>query len=59
MMELAFSSNKVLGYMHMHITRVGLKGTTFQGWLPSFPNGCVAYNFALSNNITRSRTFGD
>ena len=29
MIELAFSSNIVIGYMHMHITRVDLKGTNF------------------------------
>ena len=59
MNELSFSSNKVLGYMHMHITRVGLKAQTFQGWLTSFLIGCVAYDFVLSNNLTSSRTFGD
>ena len=29
MNELTFCLNKVLGYMHMHITWVGLKGTNF------------------------------
>ena len=29
MIELTLSSNKELGYMHMHITKVGLKGTNF------------------------------
>ena len=29
MIELTLSSNKELRYMHMHITKVGLKDTNF------------------------------
>ena len=29
MIELEFSSNKELRYMHMHISKIGLKGTSF------------------------------
>ena len=29
MIELAFRSNKELEHMHMHITKVGLKGINF------------------------------
>ena len=45
--------------MHMHITRVGLKGTNFSMMPTSFPVGSVTYNFALNNILTSSRTFGD
>ena len=37
-----FGSNMELGCMHMHIMRVGLKGSNFQGWPISLPVGGIA-----------------
>ena len=42
--------------MLVHIIRVGLKGSIFQGWPTSFPVSGIAYDFALTNNLTSSRT---
>ena len=36
MTELAFSSNKELGHMHMHITKVGFERHN-EGTQPGFP----------------------
>ena len=37
-----FSSNLELEYMFMHIMRVGLKGSNFQGWPISLPISGIA-----------------
>ena len=37
----------------MHIMRVGLKGSNFQGWPISLPVSSIALDFALTNNLTR------
>ena len=42
--------------MHMHIMRVGLKGSNFQRWPISLPVSGIASDFALTNNLTSSRT---
>ena len=51
-----FGSILELECMHMHIMRVGLKGSNFHIWLISLPVSGIAYNFALTNNLTSSRT---
>ena len=40
----------------MHIMRVGLKGSNFEGWPISLPVSSIAYDFALTNNLTSFRT---
>ena len=42
--------------MLMHIMRVGLKGSNFQGWPISLPVSGIAQDFALTNNLSSSRT---
>ena len=42
--------------MLVHIMRVGLKGSIFQGWPISLPVSSIAYDFVLTNNLTSSRT---
>ena len=42
--------------MLMHIMKVGLKGSNFQGRPISLPVSGIAYDFALTNNLTSSRT---
>ena len=41
--------------MLVHIMRVGLKGSNFQGWPISLPVSSIAWDFALTNNLTSSR----
>ena len=36
-----------------------MKDSIFQEWLISFPVSGIAYDFALTNKQTSSRTFGD
>ena len=43
--------------MLMHIMRVGLKGSNFQGWPISLPVNSITSDFSLTNNLTSSRTF--
>ena len=40
--------------MLVHIMKVGLKGSNFQGW--PLPVSSIAYDFTLTNNLTSSRT---
>ena len=42
--------------MLMHIMRVGLKGSNFQGWPISLPVSSIVWDSALTNNLTSSRT---
>ena len=42
--------------MHMHIMRVGLKGSNFHRWPISLPISGIAYDFSLTKNLTSSRT---
>ena len=42
--------------MLVHIMRVGLKGSNFQGWPISLPVSSIAYDFTLTNNLTSSKT---
>ena len=43
--------------MLVHIMRVGLKVSNFQGWPISLPVSSIAKDFILTNNLTSSRTF--
>ena len=51
-----FGSILELEYMHMHIMRVGLKGSNFHRWPISLFVSGIAYDFALTKNLTSSRT---
>ena len=51
-----FGSILELECMLVHIMRVGLKGSNFQGWPISLPVSSIALDFALTNNLTSSRT---
>ena len=42
--------------MLVHIMGVGLKGSNFQGWPISLHVIGIAQDFALTNNLTSSRT---
>ena len=42
--------------MLVHIMRVGLNGSNFQGWPISLLVSSIAYDFALTNNLTSYRT---
>ena len=42
--------------MNMHIMRVGLKGSNFQGWPISLPVSGIPSDFGLTNNLTSSKT---
>ena len=41
--------------MHMHIMRVGLKGSNFQGWPISLLVSGIAQDLTLTNNLTSYR----
>ena len=51
-----FDSILELECMHMHIMRVGLKDSNFQGRLISLLVSGIAQDFILTNNLTSSRT---
>ena len=53
---MQFGSILELECMLVHIMRVGLKGSNFEGWPISLPISSIAYDFALTNNLTSSRT---
>ena len=42
--------------MLVHIMRVGLKGSNFQGLPISLPVSSIAYDFSLTYNLTSYRT---
>ena len=58
-MRLTLGSIKELGCMHKHITWVSFERFKLPKNGLSFPVSCVAYDFALNNNLTSSRTSGE